>query len=533
MSSCLAQRIAQRAFLVAVVLSTGLGTAWAQGKTAVPDATAQARAQELIRDVYGKEYDTAKTSAQRIELARKLLDQATDSRQDPASHFVLLRVAKNVAVLAGDAETAIEALDRIVDTYDVDPMEMRLDCLQAAARAAKLSSHHGVIAQKAFSSLEEALAEDDFEAAGQFAEIAQESAKRARDYTLLKQVIARMKGVEEIQKAHAEYQKFVTRLEESPIDPEANLAAGRYLCLEKGDWERGVSMLALGSDPGLKDLAVKELDGAASPDAQIALGDGWWDLAQTQKGREQESLLLRAGHWYGQAQPKVTSGLKKVRLDQRLEEIAKIKTPAGQVGGARVRARQRSPANLAGEKRRTSTGRVATRRIDFRRPDAAQQFILSRRGSVRWDAKEGAMIISGKGGLATYAEHFRSISSVTIRGMIVPPSEHCFRIGVGPISLLFNWEGGSQNRFHVGQSVTQTEPYALTPGKMHEVRVVQEGDQAVITFDEKQHHTVTARLEGTVTVYTNYGNTIKVSEIVIEGVPEPGVRVAGPSHRLY
>ncbi len=73
----------------------------------------------------------------------------------------------------------------------------------------------------------------------------------------------------------------MTVLETSPTDAEANLAAGRYLCLVKWDWDRAVAMLALGSDPGLKAVAKKELQRANSAEEQVAVGDAWWSLADT------------------------------------------------------------------------------------------------------------------------------------------------------------------------------------------------------------------------------------------------------------
>ncbi|MHC4406221.1 MAG: WD40 repeat domain-containing protein [Planctomycetota bacterium] len=193
------------------------------------------------------------------------------------------------------------------------------------------------------------------------------------------------------------------------------------------------------------------------------------------------------------------------------------------------------PAEPASPDRRSSGGRLVTRRIDFRRPDSIQQFVLNRPEEIGWDAKEEAMVIAGEGGRqATYAEYFRSISSVTIRGMIVPPSKYNFRIGIGTIKLIFNWEGRDRNRFHVGKKIiTETKPRALTPGTTHEVRIAQEGEQVVISLDGEHHHTMTARLEGTVSVYTVYGTTIKISEIEIEGVADPAVPVTGPTHKLY
>jgi hypothetical protein len=97
------------ALLVVVVLWAIAAAAWAQDRKPLPEAAAQKRALGLLHDVYGKEYEAAETSKEKTELAKKLLDQAAKTEADPASHFVLLRVAKDVAVLAADAETAMEA----------------------------------------------------------------------------------------------------------------------------------------------------------------------------------------------------------------------------------------------------------------------------------------------------------------------------------------------------------------------------------------------------------------------------------------
>ncbi len=82
----------------------------------------------------------------------------------------------------------------------------------------------------------------------------------------------------------------------------------RYLCLVKGDWDRGVAMLALGSDEPLKTVAVMELQGAETAEDQAAIGDAWWDAAESREGQEGDLLRLRAGSWYRRAAPQLVSG---------------------------------------------------------------------------------------------------------------------------------------------------------------------------------------------------------------------------------
>ncbi len=324
--SCDTQQPALRVVLLLVILVTSAAETLAQGTTPVPDTAAQAKAQKLVRDIYRNEYDAAKTPAGRLALARKLLDEAAKAKSDPAEQFVLLRIARDVAVQTGDAETALDAADRIVQTFEVDPVQTKVDCLAAVAEAASSPSQHAALAHQAFSLVDVAAAEDDFEAAEKLAEIALASARRARNYTLLKEIVARMKVVTESEKKYAEYQKAIGRLKDNPTEPDANLAAGRYLCLVKGRWDEGVPMLALGRDEALKAVAQRDMQGASSAEEQVELGDDWWNLAQTRKN-EQNEMMLRAGSWYGTAKAGLSSGLTLVKVNKRLEEIAKIGSP--------------------------------------------------------------------------------------------------------------------------------------------------------------------------------------------------------------
>jgi len=80
-------------------------------------------------------------------------------------------------------------------------------------------------------------------------------------------------------------------------------------------------MLALGSDPALKELAAKDVQGTDSAEEQVKLGDGWWELAGKEEGRAKKSMGVRAAFWYKRALPQL-SGLTKGKVEKRLEELA-------------------------------------------------------------------------------------------------------------------------------------------------------------------------------------------------------------------
>ena len=140
---------------------------------------------------------------------------------------------------------------------------------------------------------------------------------------LVKELAAKADDLKKQQASSEEYRRALAVMENDPAEPAANLAAGRYLCLVKGDWERGVPMLALGSDAALKAVAIMELRGANSAEQQAAIGNAWWDAAETRQGEERDMLRLRAGLWYRQAESKL-GGLAALKIKQRMEEISKL-----------------------------------------------------------------------------------------------------------------------------------------------------------------------------------------------------------------
>jgi hypothetical protein len=85
-------------------------------------------------------------------------------------------------------------------------------------------------------------------------------------------------------------------LETQPEDPRANGAAGRFLCFVKGDWDKGLPLLAKGTDPALKKLAAKDLAGGPATEDRLAIGDAWRDAARTQPASARHAVTSRANY---------------------------------------------------------------------------------------------------------------------------------------------------------------------------------------------------------------------------------------------
>ncbi len=282
-----------------------------------PDAAAQRTAEQKIRQLFSDAY-ARRTADDRLELSRRLLREAHGTDDDPVARFVLLREAADLAAQAGDTETAAAAIDRMAAGYEVDAVALKTKAIMDAARAVRTPEAAGRLAQAALALIDPALEADAYDAAANLVGRAESAARQARDAALLDRARARRSEISALRNAYRLAASALRTLETRPDDPAANLAAGRFFCLTKGDWERGLPMLAKGSDADLRALAKQELSPPATVDGQVALGDGWWDAASGKGGEAKSRLQERAVRWYETALPGL-QGLQQLKLTKRVE----------------------------------------------------------------------------------------------------------------------------------------------------------------------------------------------------------------------
>jgi formylglycine-generating enzyme required for sulfatase activity len=325
--------------LVPIVLMAtciAAGELAAQPKTPVPDEQAQQTAKKAAGELFAERFKQAKTTAEKTVLATDMMDAAGKVPAGSADQYVLLKIALDVAAGTGDAATALQAVERLLEQFDEPAAELIGDTLLTAARQATTSAQHKAVAEAALSIAGKLSDADQYETALRLCEAARSSAQRAKLFPLAKELTAQIEENKRQQLLSEDYRKALSVLENEPTDPEGNLAAGRHPCFVKGNWDRGVPMLALGSDAALKAAAIKDLRGADSADEQAAIGDAWWDVAETKQGEERDTLRLRAGFWYRQAEPKLAGGLAALKVKQRLEAISNL--------GREIPAAARGPA---------------------------------------------------------------------------------------------------------------------------------------------------------------------------------------------
>jgi hypothetical protein len=282
----------------------------------------------MLKDLYGREYEQARTYANKAAIAQKLLARA-DQTKTSGERFALLRLARDIAAGAANAELGFQSVNTMAKHFQVDDRAMKVALLNQTAARASTKEQQLSTARCAQSLQDDYVATNSFEPATQSGQLALQAARQANEMILVKQIAARNRQIDELGKTHATAMSALAALKKSPSDATAGLVAGRYLCFAIGDWQTGLPFLAIASDPALKDLAAKDLAGAESVENQVELGDRWWARAESDRDAATRSLE-RAGYWYAKALPN-TSGLVNERLVKRLDQCRESGSDPGTI----------------------------------------------------------------------------------------------------------------------------------------------------------------------------------------------------------
>lgn len=278
-------------------------------------------ATSIVRDLYGDEYKNAKQNKDKRDFARKLLDDVERIEADAAGRFVLLRAARDIAAKAGDISAALDACDKLGRDFRVDLLSMKLKVLEQVVTNLQAEADLDPLYDTSLKLGDEALQLDDFNSAKSLYRLAMNAARRGRKADREYAVNLREERLRETKLAYARVTDHVHTLVRSPEDPAANAAVGRYYALLKQDWDRGLPMLARGNDARLKGLAESDLARPADGEAQVAIADQWWELAEKSSvATEKTSARMRARHWYESAQPSLGASLQKIRVEKRLQQ---------------------------------------------------------------------------------------------------------------------------------------------------------------------------------------------------------------------
>ncbi len=294
----------------------------AQGsaKAPVPQEAAQAKAQKLVLDIFGRDYEKATTNESKSRLASTLLQQGKEVKDDAAVRFICFREARDLAAKAGDVNLAMLAIDEINRLYEVDALLLKADVLGLAVASATEKETGLALVDVIRPLLAEAIDLDHYKVAYQLGDTIINAAKKARSPSLVLELQKRVDEIKMTEKAFAKLQGFLDRVAKDANDGEANRELGKYFGYQKKRWTKALAYFANCDDKTLKERARQDLADPKNAKDQSALADEWWELAATENGQAKLALQMRAMHWYEKALPTL-AGLNRTKAQKRIDIV--------------------------------------------------------------------------------------------------------------------------------------------------------------------------------------------------------------------
>ena len=490
--------VVARAVVSAVARAVAFALAFAVGVLAQtqtpPDQQALAAARkrltgELVRmmfDVRGGEKTV------------QALVQRSRATEDPALRFALLECARDCSLDIKSLSMAVRVIDAFATHFEVDEVALlesalvRLDRDKAATPLAFTFAYLD-LAERAVQRQTSAKMMAAWKCAEQHA--------RRCDDPAVREFVGRRLTALEVQ--HVAWLALAESGSDGP-------SLGRYLCFVRGGFSRGLPLLSGGLAIERNILASK---GETEQDFKtcVSIAESWLARAKSYRGEPKEVSLVRrnlesqALRWYYRAWTQ--SGERKESPERR----------------RLIRAMGRL------EDRRNGTPGLGIIRFD----SGGEQQMRIEGGEKSKVEKLFLVQNTGKSTRATCQYAFTKIRSVTIRGGIRSKDNLNFRFAVGPFNALCNWEVRPENHFYLNGKRTFSKPPLFQPGKEHEIRVRQLGEEIVFFLDDAVVFRGRGELRGTVCVYPACGSEIFVREILIDGDVDPHTIVTGPIGKTW
>src|SRR5262249_2114880 len=152
-------------------------------------------------------------------------------------------------------------------TFDVNPVAEKLEALELTATLGKQRGDPYLV-EYALDTLQSAIVADDYDRAQGALDLALTGAGNMKNQALVAWV---EKQSDRIKRWRAESER-VRPQRDKGNDPDANLALGRFAAFWKGDWNGGLYLLTIGSDPDLAALARKDREGLGNAAGRAEVG---------------------------------------------------------------------------------------------------------------------------------------------------------------------------------------------------------------------------------------------------------------------
>jgi len=397
-------------------------------KAPIPSVDAQKTAMGMVQEVYKDELAKARKPEDRVASAWIFL-QAAANEKDAAGRYVLLALARDQAIEAGELEVALRAMDAIDRYYAFDLVQAQTDAVIVISKSLRTVEERARFVAIVDAIVERQIRSDRFEVARQLADLVLNNARACGDAAMIRQAMARDAQMREIEAAVHVFKQAMATLAGNGADPQANLAAGRFRCFMQEDWKHGLPMLERSDDGVLGGLARLELTEGLSAGDKLKLADAWWDISEQNQGQTRIAMRARAVATYAALQAGL-QGLEKARVLKRMADLAAEQPNLLVVDPQTSAAMAMAMKWFAGQQRTDGSWSFTGGDRDKRRLDSPvaatamvlESFVLAgnstRHGEYAPDVKKALAYLSQRGKKASVGMDFRDGGSMYVHAVV-------------------------------------------------------------------------------------------------------------------
>ncbi|QDT80189.1 NPCBM/NEW2 domain protein [Gimesia maris] len=190
-------------------------------------------------------------------------------------------------------------------------------------QAAKSAPSQGTLKEVAFNTInasQSAIQSGDYTSAVKIAALAIKIGKSSGNnhaFTMANSVKQRSTI---LSREYRDVEKFHQKLQENPNDANAASFYGKFVALKLNNWKEGLYWLARGDDTEYRTLAKQEIANSQDAGALLAVANGWYQLADKEKGLTKQELEMHAYDLYSQVWPQ-SIGAGRTAINAKLSEM--------------------------------------------------------------------------------------------------------------------------------------------------------------------------------------------------------------------
>lgn len=271
-----------------------------------PDATALTAAETLLHEALETDYANIGQPAGKLNWAKLLIERDFSAESNPAVKYAAWMEARTNAAAVGELALALQAVNLLEETYQIDAIEMTLDTLTTVSRGTRDNAVVRSAARIACALMAKSINDDNYGVVPQITPVGRALAQKSQDKHLQMLIAYYDRRAKTLSKEFPKVASVLKAVKQAPEGDVSRTTAGRYYCFIKSDWRRGLPLLATGDDLALKSLAERELAAPAIAADQVALANSWWDFAETLQTEQRGVVQRHSGDWYYKALPGLT-----------------------------------------------------------------------------------------------------------------------------------------------------------------------------------------------------------------------------------